>query len=312
MIISASRRTDIPAYYSDWFLSRLREGYLYVPNPMNRKQVSKVLLAPEFIECIVFWTKNPLPILIALDEIDSLGYKYYFQFTLTSYDKSVEPDVPPKGEIIDTFRRLSQRIGSEKVIWRYDPIFIAKKFSIDYHVKWFEYLAKELSGYTHKCIISFINMYKKCERNMAGLGIEALSQSQKRAFAELLSKIAAESGIALETCAESIDPADSGINPGRCIDDRLISKITGWSLETTKDSNQRAECRCITSVDIGSYNTCKHNCLYCYANLNKDLVRDNFNYHDKDSALLTGKLRGDEKITERKMTVFKCHQLKLF
>ncbi|WP_218109175.1 DUF1848 family protein, partial [Enterococcus avium] len=148
MIISASRRTDIPAFYSDWFIRRLQEGFLYVRNPFNARQIFKIVLSPDIVECIVFWSKNPAPLLKKLHLIDRMGYKYYFQFTITSYDSSIEKNVPEKKEVIETFVKLSEKIGKHKVIWRYDPIFLTDKFDINYHLKWFEYLASKLSKYT--------------------------------------------------------------------------------------------------------------------------------------------------------------------
>ena len=169
MILSVSRRSDIPAFYSKWFMNRLREGFVYTVNPMNRKQVSNIKLTPHDIECIVFWTKNPANLIPHLGEIDDLGYHYYFQFTLTSYDKNVECNVPKKEHIINTFQKLSKLIGSEKIIWRYDPIFFSDKYTFEYHAKWFRYITQQLEGFTQKCTISFFDMYKKCERNMKHL-----------------------------------------------------------------------------------------------------------------------------------------------
>ncbi len=312
MIISASRRTDIPAFYSEWFLNRLQEGYLYVVNPMNRKQISKINLLPDNIECIVFWTKNPENIFSKLPEINSLGYSYYFQFTVTSYDTSIEENVPRKNNIIETFKKLSSQIGPEKVVWRYDPIFITNKYSQEYHKKWFTYLANELSGYTTNCIISFIDMYKKCERNMKHIDLLSLSRQQKINLAKELHDITNRNNMILESCAESIEMKEIGINHGKCIDDKLISKIISSELSIKKDKNQRDECGCVASIDIGAYNSCNHHCKYCYANFNKKLASENFLKHDPSSPLLIGQLIGDEKITERKMTVFKSKQKSLF
>ncbi len=140
MILSASRRTDIPAFYSEWFFNRIKEGYLLVRNPMNIHQVNRINLSPQLVDCIVFWTKNPKPMLKRLDELKN--YKYYFQFTLNSYDKTIEPNVPLKKDLIETFIKMSNLVGKEKLIWRYDPILLTNVFTKEYHYKWFEKLAQ--------------------------------------------------------------------------------------------------------------------------------------------------------------------------
>ena len=172
MILSASRRTDIPAFYADWFLNRLREGYVLVRNPMNYHQVSKVRLAPENVDCIVFWTKNPSHFIEKLPEIDNLGYRYYFQFTLNPYDRSIEENLPDKNVLVETFLRLSDQCGPEKVIWRYDPIFVGDDYPVDYHAEQFARLANRLEGYTEKCIFSFLDPYAKIQKTIKQLGVE--------------------------------------------------------------------------------------------------------------------------------------------
>lgn len=297
LIISASRRTDIPAFYSEWFFNRIREGHLMVRNPMNVHQVSKINLSPEVVDCIVFWTKNPAPMLSRLPELNK--YKYYFQFTLNSYDKSIEPDVPEKKYLISAFKELSDMIGKEKVIWRYDPIILTDKFNIDYHIKWFEVLAEKLSGYTEKCVISFVDLYKKTERNLKGINLLNLNNEAMNEIAYNLSVIASKYNIMIESCSEEIDLDKYNIKHGKCIDDELISKITGKRIISKKDPNQRQVCGCIKSIDIGAYNTCRHNCLYCYANFNKDMVLKNTRQHDPGSALLCGELTYDDKVSIR-------------
>ena len=162
MIISASRRTDIPTYYSEWFLNRIKDGFVYVRNPMNVHQISKISLSPDVVDGIVFWTKNPVPMLDKLYNLQD--YAYYFQFTVNSYGKDIEANIPSKNDIIvPAFRELSRIIGAEKVIWRYDPIMLTSKYTIDYHVNYFNELAKRLSGYTHKCVISFVDFYRNTQ-----------------------------------------------------------------------------------------------------------------------------------------------------
>lgn len=306
MIVSASRRTDIPAFYSEWFYKRLEEGYLYVRNPMNPKQVSELHLNKETVDCFVFWTKNPGPMMDRLDVLDAMGYPYYFQFTLTSYGSDVEPGLPDKSGLITVFRTLSRRIGPERVVWRYDPILMGGIYDVEYHCQCFEELCSRLSGYTQNCVISFLDMYAKIKRNMEHMGIHTVDIGTIRLLAASLSSIASRYSIHVQTCSEDMDLLEYGIKRGKCIDDDLIAKITGRSLDVKKDDTQRAVCGCVKSVDIGSYHTCAYLCRYCYANLSPHQVQENRRQHDPASPLITGSLRGDEKITLRKMkTVFK-------
>lgn len=311
MILSVSRRTDIPAFYSDWFFSRLKAGFVLVRNPMNPKQIIRVALTKETVECIVFWTKNPKPMLERLEELK--GYDYYFQVTMTSYGKDIEPGVPSKREVLDTFIDLSKNIGKEKVIWRYDPIILTDTYDEAYHYMYFERMAKKLSGHTEKCIIGFIDWYKKTEKNMKSHSTSDPTSADKKRIAKRLYEIANEYNISLETCSESIDYSDEGIRKSKCIDDRLISRIKGIGVEISKDMNQRESCSCVKSIDIGAYDTCPHQCHYCYANSNPLLALNNHQDHIKTSPLLFGRLKGDEKITDRKIeTYFNTVQLKLF
>ena len=202
MILSVSRRTDIPAFYSKCFFNGLKEGYFLVKNPMNAYQISRVEINPSVIDCIVFWTKNPKPMLKQLDHLK--GYNYYFQFTLTPYDKSLEPNVPRKKYIIDTFVELSERIGKEKVIWRYDPIILTDIYTKEYHYKWFEYLADKLCDYTDKCVISFLDLYKKTERNLKEIEVKPLLKGDMEEMADRLSTIASKYNLILESCSEEI------------------------------------------------------------------------------------------------------------
>ncbi|HQA59899.1 MAG: DUF1848 domain-containing protein [Tepidanaerobacteraceae bacterium] len=307
MIISASRRTDIPAFYSDWFLNRIKEGFVLVRNPMNFRQVSQVNLSPDVVDCIVFWTKNPQPMINRLSQL--AGYNYYFQFTLTPYDNTIETNVPDKKCLIKTFQELSARIGRDKVIWRYDPILLTNKFDVKHHVKWFEFLANELNGHTKKCVVSFIDMYKKTERNLKGIDLVPMSEELMKEVAHHLSLISKRYNLQLEACCEDIDLTQYGIEPGKCIDDELISKIIGKKLDIKKDPNQRLSCGCVQSIDIGAYNTCQHRCLYCYANFNNALVDKNVRLHSTKSPLLYGSLEEEDKVSIRKVSSNISNQL---
>ncbi|MDD6169640.1 MAG: DUF1848 domain-containing protein [Lachnospiraceae bacterium] len=311
MILSVSRRTDIPNYYSEWFINRMKEGFLYVRNPMNIHQVSKIMLSPDIVDCIVFWTKNPKPM---LDKLDALKeYKYYFQFTLTGYGRDVEKGLPhKKKEVIPVFKELSKKIGSEKVIWRYDPIFFNENYTKEYHINAFSQIAEELEGYTHRCVISFVDFYAKNRKGMEELKLQETKERQLVSFSGKLQEVALAKGIEVFSCAEKIDLSECGIKHGSCIDKNIIEEITGCKIEASKDKNQREECGCVESVDVGSYNTCLNGCKYCYANFSEKAVCSNVKKCDVNSPLLCGNVEDIDKITERKMKSLKIQQISLF
>lgn len=308
MILSVSRRTDIPNYYSDWFVSRVKEGFLYVRNPMNTHQISRINISPEIVDCIVFWTKNPANMIENLEYLQK--YVYYFQFTLTGYGKDVEPNFPDKREeLIPTFKRLSEKIGKEKVIWRYDPVLISEKYTMDYHLKAFEEIASNLADYTEKVIISFIDLYSKTQRNTKELAIRQITNEEMTALAGKMGKIASKHNLIIETCAEQINLQKAGIQHGSCIDKKLIERLLGCKLIAEKDKNQREACGCFESIEVGAYNTCLNGCKYCYANFNDGKVTDNIKLYDKDSALLCGRITSDDRITDRKVKSLKDNQI---
>lgn len=311
MIISASRRTDIPTYYSDWFFWRIKEAYVLVRNPMNIHQVSKISLSHDVVDGIVFWTKNPIPMIDRLDEISQ--YPYYFQFTLNAYGKDVEPNVPSKNDlIIPAFQKLSQKIGKDRVVWRYDPIFLNEKYTMEYHCKYFESLASKLHLFTEKCTLSFVDYYRNTERNMKPLNMISISMQQKLELMEKLSSIAARYGLPLDTCAEAIDLQIFGIAHSHCIDKERLEKIGGYHLDIDKDKNQRMECGCISSIDIGIYNTCKNGCLYCYANYSPKTVQNNCGQHRSSSPLICGEITESDILKERTVKSCRNCQVSLF
>lgn len=311
MIISASRRTDIPSYYSKWLINRLKEKYVLVRNPMNIHQVSKIDLSPEVVDAIVFWTKNPTPMLAHLEEI--ADYTYYFQFTLTAYGPDIEKNLPSKNKvIIPAFQRLSKEIGKEKVIWRYDPIFFSEQYTMEYHCRYFEVLAAKLGGYTEKCTVSFLDIYKNTERNAGALNLVRDTYEMQVELLQRFVEIAKKYGFYIDTCAEMGDFHSIGVEHAHCIDRERIERIGNFKLDVEKDTNQRAECGCVASIDIGAYNTCKNSCLYCYANYNANEVERNFGKHDPASPLLFGEINDRDVIKERRVKSLINHQMTLF
>ncbi len=312
MILSASRRTDIPAFWSDWFLRRLREGYVYVRNPMNPRQISRIPLSPDVVDCIVFWTKNPAPLVKRLDELE--GYPCYFQYSLTGYGKDVESGLPDKKTVlIPLFRELSQRLGPKRVVWRYDPILFSRRYPPEYHLRAFEEIAKRLEGYGERVVISFVDLYAKTKRGTAGLELSPPpSDGELLDFAAKLSAIAGKYGFEMESCAEKLDLEPAGVRHGSCIDKALIEEIIGCRLAAAKDKNQRSQCGCFESVDVGLYNTCRNGCRYCYATFNPEQVERQVALYDPASPLLCSKVEAGDVIRERKVASLRDPRSSLF
>ncbi len=311
MIISASRRTDIPAHYSEWFCNRLKEGYVLVRNPMNTHQISRVILSPEVVDGIVFWTKNPAPMLKRLKQLEN--YNYYFQFTLTAYGPDIEKNLPSKNQvIIPVFQQLSNEVGKERVVWRYDPIFVSDRYTVEYHCRYFEVLASKLAPYTEKCTVSFIDIYKKIEQNMKLYNMQAVTSDQQLELLQRFVETAKKYNIYIDTCAEVCDFTDIGVFPAHCIDKERFEKIGKCRLHVGKDKNQRSECGCIESIDIGAYDSCPNGCLYCYANSSWSRVNNNCGQHDRQSPLLFGRLDEKDIVKERSVGSFADRQMTLF
>ena len=311
MIISASRRTDIPTYYSEWFFNRLREGYVLVRNPMNARQISRISLSPEAVDGIVFWTKNPVPMLSRLGELEP--YPYYFQFTLTAYGRDVEPNLPGKnGVLIPAFQELSRMAGRERVVWRYDPIFLSDRYTVEYHCRYFRVLAAKLGEYTEKCTVSFLDFYRSTARNMRSLHIREMTAAQQREMMEQFSEIAGEYGLYIDTCSEAISLEDLGISHASCVDRERLERIGGYRLKAGRDRNQREECGCAASVDIGAYDTCGNGCLYCYATDSPPRAAERVRAHRPDSPILFGTVGPEDVIREREAVSLREQQLSLF
>lgn len=298
MIISASRRTDIPTFYSQWFMNRIRAGWCIVPNPLNMKQISKVSLRPKDVEAIIFWSKNPAPLLSHLDELDKLGYRYYFQFTLNDYPRSLEPGVPNLNDRITTFLHLSRRLGPLRVIWRYDPIIISNFTPVEYHIDRFTRLAEELRDSTCRVMVSLLDLYSKTERRLSQLEQEEGFSFDKNFsnsdsvtnLLKALAVIAKRNNMDIFSCAEERNYSNVGVTPGRCIDEGLLNRTWRLNLKYRKDSSQRKYCLCMISKDIGINDTCKQGCPYCYSTRDYALAERRFSEHNPDSPILWGKL----------------------
>ena len=303
MILSASRRTDIPCYYAEWLLNRLRAGYALTRNPMNPAQISRVPLSPEVVDCIVFWTKDAKNLLPYLDELDRMGYMYYFQFTLTPYGRGLETNLRDKADIENTFIALSEKIGPERVLWRYDPIILNDELTPDYHRREFSRLCERLSPYTRRVTISFVDIYAKLLNRPAVKEnlIRAVSPGEIASLSEFIGKTARAFGLYPCACCENADLSAYGIERASCVDGLLIEKLCGRPLDLPPDKNQRPGCGCAESVDIGAYDTCLNGCVYCYANNGEAAALRRHTAHDPCGELLFGSVSG-ERIVERKVS----------
>lgn len=300
MIVSVSRRTDIPCWYSPWFFNRIKEQFALVRNPVNFHQVSKVNLSPEVVDGIVFWTKNPEPMADSLNLISS--YPYYFQFTLTGYGQDVEPGIPDKKRhMIPVFQNLAEKIGRERLIWRFDPVFLSPRYTMEYQIHAFGEIARSLRGYTEEVVVSFLDPYAKIRKNMERLEASAPEEDEIRKLASEFVKIGNEFHLPVKACSEDKSLGSVGILPGCCVSRERMERIGGRRLELKKDRNQRKECGCAESIDIGFYDTCLNGCQYCYANKNQELARRNFSRHMEQSPMLCKTIENGDKITERKV-----------
>jgi hypothetical protein len=300
MIISASRRTDIPAFYAEWFINRIRAGYCTVPNPFNAVQVRRISLLPQDVDVIVFWTRNPRPLFPYLDELDRRGYRYYFLYTLLGNPRLFDPHSPGREAAIRTFRELSDRIGSQRVVWRYDPIVLSKITPPAYHRRAYEAIARALRGYTQRSVISLLDVYAKIRKRMeeaAHQGAQLLPYDGGEAwFASLMRDIAtlaSANDMQIFSCAQKLDLAEYGILAGKCIDDDYIRAIFGLDVSHTKDPGQREACGCVLSRDIGMYDACLFGCRYCYATSSFERARRNYAQHDPRSPSLLGRYEVD-------------------
>jgi len=296
MIISASRRTDIPAFYSPWLINRIQAGYCTVPNPFNRKQVSYVSLLPEDVDAIVFWTRNAATLIPHLDELDERQIPYYFQYTLLDNPKVLDPKSPSLKAALKTFHQLAERIGPERVIWRYDPIVLSDVTDVDFHIDAYRRISDALQGATKRSVVSIVDYYKKASRRWRdvqnqGVEVKFPDFQQATEMDKLMNAIvetAHEHDMEIFSCSETINLKPYGILPGKCIDDDYIKRVFGIDVTHKKDPNQRKECGCVVSKDIGMYDTCLFGCQYCYATTSFERAKINHAAHDSQSPSLVG------------------------
>ncbi len=311
MIINTGLRTDIPAFFADWFINRIKAGYVLVRNPYNHQQVTKYLLNPSVVDLLVFCTKNPQPLLNQLKDGDVLApFKQFWFVTITPYGSEIEPNVPDKCQVIESFKQLSDKLETSSVCWRYDPVFLSRKYDIDFHIEAFSRMAEQLAGYTDTCVISFIDLYKKVQKNFSGI-LEVPFEAQKIICNEFI-KIGRQHNIAIKTCGESPLLAETGVDISGCMTKAVFEKAAGCRLDIPKMRQNRKECACILTADIGEYNTCSHFCRYCYANYDRQIVIRNNKFHDKNSAFLIGTSEPNDIITHANQKSWKVLQKELW
>ncbi len=286
MIISASRRTDLPALYAEWLGARFRAGFCLVPNPMNARQVARVSLARPDVDAVVFWTRHARPAFPVLSWLEGRGYPYYFQYTILGYPRPLETRAPSLDVAVRTFRELAGRLPRGGVVWRYDPIVLGEAFPATWHRETFGRIASALEGATDTVVVSVIDWYARTRRRLGalnghgeGVDPEPAAPGLEALLAEL-ARIAGDHGMRAEACAEPADLSPLGIGPARCVDHVRLARLYGLAVPEAKDKGQRPLCRCIASRDIGTPDTCTFGCAYCYATRGDELARARRREHD--------------------------------
>ena len=309
MIIQTGNRTDIPAFYSQWFTNRLREGFVLARNPFNPVSVTRYMLDPSVVDLIVFCTKNPGPLLRQGDWDLLNRYHQYWFVTITPYGKDIEPNVPEKTEVMESFRSLSRIVGADCMCWRYDPILIDEIWTVERHIKEFSAMCRKLEGSTHTCVISFIDLYEKVRRNFPQARTVPF-ETQMDLTASLV-KIAARHGMVIKPCGEDKRLAITGADCSGCMTQKTFEKAIGQNINLPPNPNNRKECACYITNDIGQYNTCGHLCRYCYANADAGTVRRNMKMHDPESPLLVGLPRPEDRIHDARQESWIDPQMRL-
>lgn len=307
MIINTGMRTDIPAFYSDWLINRLDAGFVLVQNPYKERELIRYRLDPSVVDIISFCTKNPYPMLSRIDKLQP--FRQYWHVTITPYERDIERNVPRKDVVISAFQELSSKIGSDAITWRYDPIIINDKYSLQFHIEMFSQMAEKLSGYTKNVVISFVDLYPKTIRNCPG--IREVATAEKAVIAKTFSYIAQKNKLRIKTCAEGDSFSEFGIDTSGCMNKESFEKALGINLDVPRNSYKRKGCTCLLSADIGAYNSCMHLCSYCYANSDSEHVIKNNKLHNPQSPLLIGDVEDGDIIRDAEQHSYISTQLTL-
>lgn len=308
MILNTGSRTDIPAFYSEWFMNRIREGYVYTRNPFYYHQVIRYDLNPDVVDVLVFCSKNPKPMLKHLDELKK--FRQFWFVTITPYGKDIEPNVPDKNEVLDTFIALSKSVGKNCVSLRYDPIFISEKYSIEYHINSFTKMMNKIGDYTKQVVISFIDLYEKTKRNFPEA--KEVSLDEQILLTKKFVEIAKQHDVKIYTCHENDILSKYGADTSGCMSKNVLEYAIGEKLIIKNKQETREGCSCLLGNDIGMYNTCLHLCKYCYANYSSKEVFENNKKHNPNSPLLIGNIEKEDIVKQSKQVSYIDDQLTLF
>lgn len=303
MIINTGARTDTVQYYTKWLLNRFEEGYVLARNPLFPNKVTRYELTPETVDCVVFCSKNYRPILKELYKITD-RFHTHFQYTITAYGKDIEPGVPSIDDSIETLLELEHLVGRERICWRYDPVLLTEGYTIERHRETFAYMASKIAGHVDRSIFSFVEMYKKVEKNMPEL--VPMTDADKNEIAKNLGEIAGKHQLHIQTCGTNGDFTKYGIHPSGCMTLDMLGNANGIKFRTLKHKGTRAGCHCIESRDIGAYDTCLNGCKYCYANKNPQKAFENFALHDPESPLLLGHLQDTDTVQQGAQRSYLC------
>lgn len=308
MIINTGMRTDIPAFYSQWFSNRIKEGFVYTRNPYYPHQVTRYSLLPDVVDILAFCTKNPAPMFPYMDLLEKYG-QYWF-VTITPYGTDIEPGVPAKEQVIKSFQKLSCMVGIDSVGWRYDPVLITDVYTLERHISDFEKMAEALAGYTQTCVISFIDLYKKVRKNFPQA--REVTEKDRVILGKEFIRIAKKYDMVIRPCAEGDELSKYGADCSGCMTLHTFEKAIHGTLNAPKIRSQRTACACLLGKDIGQYDTCAHLCRYCYANTDAEAVKRNRRLHDPRSPFLTGTLQKEDVIHEAKQEKWRSGQMSLF
>lgn len=292
MILNTGQRTDIIGFYSKWLLRRFEQGYVDVRNPYYPSLVTRYALDPKTVDCIGVCTKNPLPIMDHLDVFKAFP-GVHWSVTITPYGKDLEPYVPDKKRGVECLIRLSKEFGVDAAFWRYDPIIVNERYTVEQHFRSFEVICGLLQGFVKTVVVSFLDIFPKVKQNYPEA--KPVSIEDKHVLVKGLVEIAAKYGIRVRMCHEGEEWEQYGADCRGCLLKEDYEKVIGKKLRIPSSmKGARQGCNCILSGDIGAYSSCPHLCRYCYANSDKDQVLDNFKKHDPESSFLIGGPRPDD------------------
>ena len=308
IIINTGSRTDIPAFYGEWFFNRVREGSVMTRNPYFPEQITKYRLSPDVVDVLAFCTKNPAPMLPRLAELKD--FRQFWFVTVTPYGRDIEPGVPDKESVMEAFKELSKKAGRTAVSWRYDPVFLSEAYPMDFHKETFAEMAANLAGHTDQAVVSFIDLYEKTKRNFPE--VREVFEKDQIELVKSFAKTGKKYGMTVRLCFEKRSLGQYGADTEGCMTKTILERAVGEELAAPKGPGPRPGCGCLLGNDIGAYNTCRHFCRYCYANYDRRIVRENARRHDPNSPLLVGEVNSEDTIHEAKQKSWRTGQRLLF